>query len=240
MRVGTWNVEYARGAEKNRRRLELIRRANADVWVLTETHDELSLEPSYRCASSTPRPDKPGGRWVTIWSRLPPSRVLATSDPCRTAAVLLPTSRRPLIVYGTVMPWGADRGPLGTARFWSEHHRVIPEQGADWAMLRAGTPGALLCVAGDYNTTLGGPGYGTRQGRAALEEALRANKLTCVTREEHRSDRFVDGPYIDHIAISDEASAGAAVVESWQGVQDGMRLSDHPAVVVEIPAVVMD
>lgn len=47
LRIGTWNVEYANLAN-NPRRLELMHTANADIWVLTETRDELNLRPMKR------------------------------------------------------------------------------------------------------------------------------------------------------------------------------------------------
>ncbi len=40
--VVTWNVEYAAGAERNARRAQLIRDANADIVVLTENVFEIS------------------------------------------------------------------------------------------------------------------------------------------------------------------------------------------------------
>lgn len=43
MRIGTWNVEYAYEG-----RLDVLRRVmtvnQADIWVLTETHDDLVPE----------------------------------------------------------------------------------------------------------------------------------------------------------------------------------------------------
>ena len=47
VRIGTWNVEYARGVEKNGRRAELLRSRHAAVWVLTETHDDLDLSATH-------------------------------------------------------------------------------------------------------------------------------------------------------------------------------------------------
>jgi hypothetical protein len=45
VKIGTWNVEYAEGEAKNRLRLQRLHQAQADVWVLTETHDRLDLGP---------------------------------------------------------------------------------------------------------------------------------------------------------------------------------------------------
>lgn len=42
-------------------------------------------------------------------------------------------------------------------------------------------------------------------------------------------------PPIDHICVSAPLSAGAAVVDAWDGkTEDGVRLSDHSALVVEL------
>jgi hypothetical protein len=47
IRVGTWNVQYGVGAEKNRRRRATLDRHEADVWVLTATNDQLDLSDAY-------------------------------------------------------------------------------------------------------------------------------------------------------------------------------------------------
>ena len=58
LRIGTWNVRHANPV-KNGSRLKLLRDANADIWVLTETRDELDLGAPYAAVSSAPRyPDK--------------------------------------------------------------------------------------------------------------------------------------------------------------------------------------
>ena len=42
IRIGTWNVAQASNV-RNPQRFALIRAADADIWVLTETQDELGL-----------------------------------------------------------------------------------------------------------------------------------------------------------------------------------------------------
>ena len=54
LRIGTWNVAYA-SVVKNQQRLERLKAANADIWVLTETRDELDLRPQHNAISSKPR-----------------------------------------------------------------------------------------------------------------------------------------------------------------------------------------
>lgn len=226
-RIGTWNVERAPRSRRDRQRQE-VAGADADVWVLTETHDALDLHPAYRPVSS--RAHGQGERWVTVWSRLPLLGEVAVRDTVRTAAALYEGPAGPILVYGTVLPWHADRGPDGRARNWTEHHRVIPEQAAECAELAAGYPTATLCVAGDYNMELGGRprAYGTARGRALLESGLAAAGLRCVT-------RTVDGlarPPIDHISL--RGPGRTTIARAWEGTIAGERLSDHSAVVVQV------
>ena len=117
MRIGTWNVEYVYPA-----RLEALRTVlfanQADIWVLTETHDDLRPAQCEFVAHTEPRPKnwpgiRRGSRWVSIWSRFPiiANVTLSTADRERTIAVLLDVGQsRKMIVYGTVMPWRGDRG----------------------------------------------------------------------------------------------------------------------------------
>jgi hypothetical protein len=173
MRVGTWNVEYGRGLDKNKLRLKLVVEHQPDIFVLTETHDELDLAPSYVPVHSSQRSTaRSGGRWVTIWSRWPIRERLAVSDPERTAAALIDSPQGPLILYGTVLPWHSDRGqhPVGVAvKNWTEFYRVLEQQSQEWQELRRRHSAADLCVAGDLNMNLGGPHhYGTRAGREQL------------------------------------------------------------------------
>jgi hypothetical protein len=238
VRIGTWNLEYAAGEEKNRRRHDLIASMRADVWVLTETHDDIDLSPlGHRPVHSRSRPTaRPGGRWATIWSRYPVLETISVCDPVRTTAALLDSPVGALIVFGTVLPWHTDPGPRGDARAWTEHHRVIPLQGAEWACLRARYPGAALCVAGDLNTNLGGRhSYGTKEGRSLLRSALDAADLVCAT----ETDRVPEGKLrfspIDHVCLSKRLADRASVVEAWEGrTSDGSRLSDHSGLVVEV------
>jgi hypothetical protein len=237
MRIGTWNVEYARGLPKNERRVARIRQASAAIWVLTETHDCLVLGAEYHVLSTEPRPDRRAGeRWVAIASLFPFVRAIPTREPVRTVAGLIETPLGSLIIYGTVMPWHTDPGSSGDARSWQEHHRVVPEQAAEWVAIRAAHPGVPLCVAGDFNTDLGGSHYyGTKRGRAALVDGLRAADLVCLTSTDRVPEGWLRDPPIDHICVSAPLGEGAVVVEAWDGTTpDGVRLSDHSALVVEL------
>ena len=128
IRIGTWNVEYATGVEKNASRLDRLRREAADIWVLTEAHDDLDLSDTHKAISTTQRQTRrKGSRWTTIWSRLDVIERIDVEDPHRTVAALLKTPSGPVAVYGTVLPWGSDVGPGGgPTKHWTEQDRVSP------------------------------------------------------------------------------------------------------------------
>lgn len=240
MRIGTWNVEYAAGASKNARRLEILRSNPADIWVLTETHDDLDLCASHETMRSQQRPNRrKGERWATIWSSFPIRSTIPVNDEERTVAALVDTPSGPLMIFGTVLPWQFDRGkhPDGTVvRSWSEQYRVIDEQTKEWSALRNAHPGVPLCVAGDLNLNLGGPHwYGTDRGRGAMWEAMRQNGLICCTEYNSIPRGLLAHPPIDHVLISENLAVDSRVAAAWEGkASNGVRLSDHSGLVVEL------
>jgi hypothetical protein len=66
MRIGTWNVEYAYQPRLDALR-QVLANNSADIWILTETHDDLVPEDLTHVAHSEPRPKnwsgiRPGSR----------------------------------------------------------------------------------------------------------------------------------------------------------------------------------
>jgi hypothetical protein len=235
LRIGTWNIERAVPTRKEGL-LARIHAAGADIWVLTETRDSFVLDGSYHAVHSDFQPDTLiAGHWVMIWSRLPCIDRVPTRDPIRTAAALYDTSLGKVLVYGTVLPWHSDGGPSGDAPNWTEQHRVISEQAEEWSALRSRYPDAALCVAGDLNMNLGGEHYyGTGRGRQLLHEGLQRASLACVTRTEHVPEGKLTDPHIDHVCLPQAWADSAVVVDAWPGTIDGVRLTDHSALVVEV------
>ena len=151
LRVGTWNVQFARGVDKNTSRLRALTIRRADVWLLTETHDDLDLSDTHTPVHSEHRYAKPGGRWTGLWTSLPILERLKTSDPSRCVAVRLDGGAAgELLVYGTVLPWqhDSDQGPnpQRPVKGWAEFARVITEQGQEWLSLRNRHPEATLVL----------------------------------------------------------------------------------------------
>lgn len=237
MRIGTWNVEYAAGADRNARRLARLRQADADVWVLTETHDELDLSATHVAISTIQRPTgRKGGRWTTIWSRFPVPQPIEVADNVRTVAAVLTTPMGNIAVFGTVLPWGTDPGPSGTARGWSEMDRVLPLQLAEWARIRERHPGVPLVIAGDFNLSLGGQSYyGTKRARTVLREGLGALGLSCASEWDCLPDAAIRHSPIDHVVVPAEWVVRTKVVCAWEGIDaNGVKLSDHSGLVVEV------
>ncbi|MGY1683390.1 endonuclease/exonuclease/phosphatase family protein [Geodermatophilus sp. SYSU D01176] len=232
-------MEYAAGAEKNAARLGRLLAADCDILVLTETHDALALPAQYAAVASDQRPTAAaGGRWVTIWSRLP-VRQLATKDPVRTVAAEVGGST---IVYGTVLPWHTDPGPApdsaAPARNWSEFMRVTPLQAAEWRALRDEYPDSVLIIAGDLNQSLAAQRYyGTAATRQLLHECLHQADLTCFTDGAHFPQQLLQHPPIDHVCA---AAPMGHVLEGtdwfgWEGTREAAsRLSDHSGVAVTL------
>jgi endonuclease/exonuclease/phosphatase family metal-dependent hydrolase len=236
LRIATWNVEYAAGVDRNERRRKLLLEAEADVLVLTETHDDLRL-PGYTSFSTGQRPGRarPGSRWTTISSRLPVIRELKTDDRSRTCAVEVEGD---IIVYGTVLPWHTDSGPSGTGQVnWSEFRRVVPVQGAEWLRLRKRYPSHDLVVAGDFNQSLASSHYyGSRELRRLLEQHCDDAGLQVLTGSAHEQAQLAY-PAIDHVAVSPREGRSVSVVDigGWEGAWEGPgRLSDHSGVVVSV------
>lgn len=238
IRIGTWNVAYAAGIERNAARLRRLRTEKADIWVLTETRDTLDLADTHTAVRSEPRAMRPSGsRWTVIWTRWPVLERVPTTDPQRTVAAVIEAPSGPLVIYGTVLPWHADGGPAPdqAARGWAEQDRILPIQLAEWRTIQDRFPEAPLIVAGDLNMNLGGPHYyGTARGRTALQEGLRDLGLGCATTTGDVPPGLLRAPPIDHVLVRSAWLPRTRVVSAWEGDADGVKLSDHSGLMIEV------
>ncbi len=228
LRIATWNIDYPHSTvEKRRIILDQMRVIQADIWILTETHPEMTPDPTYDHCETPPDPrwHKDGGSWVAIWSRWSVQRPVPTRTPLLSLCVEVMPFGVPLSVYGSVIPWANDPGPNGGAKKWSEQYRVIEQQALDWRDLQ-GTQ--TICVAGDFNQTLHGPtGYGTKAGREQLQTALKHGGLSCVT--------AVIDYTIDHICGSTEWKQYVSGLYRWQAyTTKGAAVSDHDGFYIDL------
>lgn len=243
--IATWNLKRPRRASARIPCfLDRLRDRKAHLWVLTETNDAVDLRSTHPwTVSSTPVAalHTPGERWVTIWS-LYPVRPIPTYDPTVAVCAQIDAPGGPLVLYATVLPHHADRGPSGNARNWAEHNRVVALQGADWRSIRARTPAHRFCVAGDLNQSRdnhrwsGRLWYGTRRGRARLTDELRTADLVCVTEGDLvGAGQLTTRSTIDHICLDTGSADLVHAVHAWEpGQCADQPLSDHNGVAVDI------
>jgi endonuclease/exonuclease/phosphatase family metal-dependent hydrolase len=235
IRIGTWNVQYAYQS-RLAALADKLAEFEADIWILTETHDDLVPAGCKYFVHAAARPAissfvRSGSRWVSIWSKFPVRDVtLPCMDRERSVAGLIDQgSAGTLAVYGTVLPWNGDR----QIRSWDEHNRIIPIQCDEWRLLQTSWPDARLCVAGDWNTDMAqGRRYGSRTGIEALRQGMRKSSLFCATEPDRVGVELLPVLPIDHIALPLEWERRKTVVSAWPA--DRVNLSDHSGLVVEI------
>ena len=247
MRIATWNVQRpkARSWKKVPALASCLRRIAADVWVLTETNSVLSPGTGYAPVSSTgsDRQQEAGESWVTIWSRLPVLAQEPTADPVRAVcAVLRQPSGRPLIVYGTVLPWLGSPWRTYPASGGTAFEAALRVQVADWLRLRRAYPDAALCLAGDLNQDLQARYYyGPEPTRGALRTAIQSAGLVPVTEGEHDPVWLrTNGARasIDHICLCEWLMPRLRrPAQIWpDGVSPDASLSDHFGVWIDLAA----
>ncbi|NJM98997.1 MAG: endonuclease/exonuclease/phosphatase family protein [Phormidesmis sp. RL_2_1] len=166
---------------------------------------------------------------MAIWSRLGGSSVQLTADLERVAAAKIDNC----VVVGTVLPWLSDRREpklTGEALFRAR----LSEQASDWRRLR--DEGAL-CIAGDFNQDLLSAGhyYGSKNGRAALQEVLSSCDLDCLTSGE--DDPLADASglaNIDHICVHQMLPLSSPRSSAWPPIGQLKGLTDHYCIYTEI------
>lgn len=231
MKLATWNLQLP---VSSRRRAELRKhtdREQADLWVLTETHDGFSPGHPFSHSSLPGRDGRhlPEHRWVTIWSRYPIAPI-TTSDEQRSAAVRVsPSEGTPFIVFGTVLPWLGSR--------WRDRAssvafcEALELQAADWKRLRQEFATDELFLLGDLNQDMVSPRYyGSRTNRAELEKALEDAGLTALTAGLGDPIRRDSAPRacIDHICARRDSTWRAQPAVRWPNLPaPDRRLSDH-------------
>jgi hypothetical protein len=115
-RIATWNLDHAykNNSRKIEAQIEKIKNIDADIWVLTETCDQVDLSLIGYKRIIPEVKNKHRKHWSTIWSRLPILKEIRTYDSetavCAEIEISLKIS---MIVYGTIITWQMDKGPDG-------------------------------------------------------------------------------------------------------------------------------
>jgi hypothetical protein len=238
-RIGTWNLDRSgiRKIDRISKQLEKIEQLKADIWVLTETHSSISL-PGYTSIASCPDPSyhQSGESYVTIWSRLPLRKIETQDSLFTVCAELQPEfSSVKMLIYGTIITYGADGVKEGVAKSWERHREAVRQQTAEWQILKKTYPNHLLCVAGDFNENLDGTRwYGVKDAKDSIKQGLKEANLICATIDDLRSPPYeLTRATVDHICLS-ENLRDSFNLEAWEGTINGMALSDHNGVLVDL------
>ena len=238
MKLATWNVALPVSSKRRAAMRAHTDREQADVWVLTETHDGFTPGCAFSHSSAAGRDGHhlAEHRWVTIWSQHP-IEPLEISDEERTAAVRVsPEGDNPFVVFGTVLPWiGSEwRGHPSAAAFQA----ALAVQAQDWTRIRRDYSRDEFFVLGDLNQTLvSSPSYGSRANRSALEAALAAAGLTVLTAGDSDPVRRDSAPRasVDHICAQVDSTWRAEPAVRWPDAPvPERRLSDHFGVSVAL------
>lgn len=179
---------------------EIMRRVDADVWILSATGSMISPGVDYELLLPRGQSRRAELWRVCVWSRLPiiADHLTATPEISACATIRLP-DRTPVVVYA-VAPYRVGELDRDERSFSFDdllaHASIL---GADWCRIRELHPELELCVGGDFDCYLapdegdemlatqgeyyGGQalsGRGIELGRA-YADALRRASLTCRT-----------------------------------------------------------
>jgi hypothetical protein len=178
LRIATWNLERGTTAAIRQAQAAVLRDLAADVVVVTEPG------PSYKSGPGivTSPPDRKGRNGTEPWVAIvgPSVEPLALDIPFERMAVAATAlvGAVPLLVYGSVLPWGSfDRDApdllLAGETAQDAFLRLLKEQTSDIAELRRRYPEHVAIWAADFNQTVAGPNYGgSKVKREALVRAL--------------------------------------------------------------------
>jgi endonuclease/exonuclease/phosphatase family metal-dependent hydrolase len=232
LKIATWNLNHPKpNSWKKKPLIEAqIHKIDADIWILTETNNAaIDLSSTHGKFTSTEYGKHDA--YTTAWIKSSFSgQPLKTFDPEIAVCVSVEIPKGQILIYGTIITWHGDRGKNEQSKNWEEHYKSIQSHGDDWHRLLHENPDSRLLVAGDFNQARDGSNwYGTKQGIDLLTEQLERNNLICLTHKVKPRLRH----NIDHICITkDWAIAGHP--KGWEGTVDGVVLSDHNGVYVEI------
>jgi hypothetical protein len=235
LKLATWNLALPVAPRRRDAMRSHTDREQADVWVLTETHDGFSPGHAYSHSSAAGRDGlhKSEHRWVTIWSKYP-LEPLDTSDEKRTAAARIkPESAAPFIIYGTVLPWMGSQWRECPSVGGVAFRESLAGQSADWLRLRRDFSDDEFFVLGDLNQDMvqSPPHYyGSRRNRATLEKALEDTGLHALTAVDGDPVRRDSPPCacIDHICARRDSKWQAEPAIRWPDVDVPERwMTDH-------------
>jgi hypothetical protein len=242
VKIATWNVQRpSKGGALNPQRLQKMQKCDADIWILTETREVISLQDWHNLTSfPIPSYHAEGETLVTIWSKWP-IRAVSASRFTACAEIIIP-SLGPSLIYGTVIPWDKDEG--FSERFkagrWEEHRRQTKVQTSEWEVLAKSYPKHLLFILGDFNQHRGQIGsYKDIESVSKISDSLLSCGLECITQNNDKCANL-SKPLVDHICLPKNLVPYSSL-DVWPYDEiEKVRLSDHHGVMVTITSPTSD
>ncbi len=217
MKLATWNIERPHKASKHKQSIiSCIEKVDADILILTETNELISMADKYHYYHSSTLTDsyyKEGERRVSIYSKYKAVEHVATFRDDTSLCIRFSTPMGELTVYGTVI------GIHGNRR--TSFMEDLNQQLCDFDKIAATS---AFCIAGDLNMSFSDNYYYTTQGRQKLNASFEKLSLLNLTAAIPQN--------IDHIIIS-KAFVGnrKTSFETWN---TDKTLSDHIGVAISI------
>lgn len=246
MKIGNWNLQRATPSQERVCSIEKhLTTIDADIWILTETHELVGPGSGYSSVMSgePDRESEPGERWAGIWSRHPIKHLPSfVSDPARcTAALIEHPDIGEMVVYATVLPWGGSKWRGFASADGVAFAEALNTYVGDWQKLRAAFPNSLHIVAGDFNQDLAPYHYyGSKKQRELLESTLTAPNIRMTALTAEANDPIDWDPKqrhacIDHICVSQSPGLRVGNTVRWpESGKPDPSLSDHFGVAVEL------
>lgn len=227
MRVATWNLQWAPPTSARhaaiRRHLEEV---DADIVVATECYraDWNRYPFVVDAGSGWGYPIVEGRRKAAAWSATPWTDVRTVEHGATQGRLVVATTRvdgSELTVVAVCIPWAAAHVSTGrrNRKRWDEHLEFCATL---LKVLREAPPHTV--VVGDFNQAIPRRRQPVRV-FDALTEALKGYRVVSAGDTEA-------GPLIDHVALGPGLIETGRVV--WPNTLDGMAVSDHSGVAVEL------
>lgn len=217
MKIATWNIERP---TKNHKRipliLDILKTVNADILILTETNEFLSLDNDYNCFHSTNAKEKfytKGEKRVSIYSKYNSVGHIKIFRDDTSICTILETPLGDLAIYGTIIGIEGNRKP--------NFEEDLDQQILDFEKIAKENN---LCISGDFNISFGDNYYFTENGREKINASFAKVDLKNLTSEIPQN--------IDHIALTKNFITGKSItIDTWNLDK---TLSDHIGVSVTV------
>ena len=242
LKIANWNLERVVPNLTRAKRIEAVMSTIiTDIWILTETHKDITPMPFYSLVCEEADKGRSSGeRWSALLSRYPIESLnnfVSDKQRCVAGKIEHPQFGS-IIIYALVLPWIGSKWQGIPSQGGAAFAAALAMYQSDWKQLKKIYPKALHVVGGDFNQSLSDwHYYGSIRNRTKLEQALEECGLQAVTSGKNDPIARDSPPHacIDHICISKSKTIKIISTERWSNTdKPDKKLSDHFGVLVEL------